>query len=108
MKRNNNGLEPHKESKIKLTVIDKIIFALGVSGYGISVILEEKFKKNSEISSTIAISATGTFLVLRAFQNVYAGKVISRKDKLLFLAMLVGGFALNIIALFPIVKYIIK
>ena len=65
----NNGLQPHKE-KIVLSKIDKIIFSLGAAGYAIAFLLEIRFSAESNyISSGIAASATGVFLIAKAIQN---------------------------------------
>lgn len=106
--KNDNGLEPHKESKIVITMVDKIIFAVGATAYGIMLILEEKLNKDNEISSSVAIVVAGTFLVLKVLQNRKTKKLIFLKDKLLFLFMLIGGIALDIASIVSLIRYLIK
>lgn len=108
MKRNSNGLEPHDESKIVLSKADKIIFAVGAAVYSIAVIFEEKFGRRNAVSSSLALTAVGTFLVSKAIQNKRNREMVFIKDKLMFLLMLAGGCILSILGAVCLVKDIIK
>lgn len=106
MRKNNNALEPHTEKQIVLSMTDKIIFAIGASVYGVSLIIEEKFGVKHEISSSAAIAAVGIFLAAKAIQNRKSGKLLNLKDKLMFCLMLFVGIALVIGSTISLIKYL--
>lgn len=108
MRRRTEGLEPHKEDKIVLSRLDKVIFSVGAAVYGIAVITEEKIGKRNAVSSSFAIFAVGLFLFLRALQNKRTKELILMKDRAVFLLMLIGGALLGILGIASLVKDIIR
>ncbi len=108
MRRRTEGLEPHKEEKIVLSKLDKVIFSVGAAVYGIAVITEEKIGKRNAVSSSFALFAIGLFLFLRAIQNRRTKALVLPKDRAMYLLMLIGGFMLGVLGIFSLVKDIIK
>lgn len=82
MKRKQNALKEHDESRIIKTKAEKIIFAATVAVYAVVMILELKFTPHhNTISSSIAAVGIGIFLFARAVHIKKTRQLVFAKDK---------------------------